>query len=101
MDDVPIGDQERARQECLDDGSNVCDTQHTDVYPGAVCMYGPGVTFMDKFDLDKHADQQTQNTYYPFSSWSDWQLGAWLLCSHLSMESINQFLHLDLVSSLI
>lgn len=99
MNDAPIADQEGpAGQECLDNGFNVHDTRHTDRYPGAACTYGHGVTFMNKFDSDQHADQRTQNIYYPFSSRSDWQLGAWLLRSHLSMESINQFLRLDLVS---
>ena len=102
MDDAPIADQEEP--DCLDDGFNVqgdTASQHADMYPGAACMYGPGTTFMDKFDCDKYADWHMHNIYYPFSSWSDWQLGAWLLCSHLSMESINQFLHLNLVSILI
>ena len=102
MDDAPIADQEEP--DCLDNGSNVqSDTRswHTDMNPGAAHTYGPGTTFMDKFDCDEHANRRTHNIYYPFSSRSDWQLGAWLLHSHLSIESINQFLHLDLVSTCI
>ena len=47
--------------------------------PDSTCTYGPGTTFMDKFDCDEHANRRTHNIYYPFPSWSDWQLGAWLL----------------------
>ena len=69
------------------------------MYPGAAHTYGPGVTFMGKFNSDKHSNWQTYNIYYPFPLQSDWQLGSWLLCSPLSMESIDQFLQLDFVST--
>ena len=72
-DDAPIADQEEP--DCLDDGFNVqgdTASQHADMYPGAACMYGPGTTFMDKFDCDKHTDWCMHNIYYPFPSWSDW-----------------------------
>lgn len=99
MNVASIADQGGPREEYLsDDNSEEYGTRHTDMYPGASRIYGPGTTFMNKFDNDQHADQRRQNIYYPFSSRSDWQLGAWLLRSHLSMESIDQFLKLDLVS---
>ncbi|KAG1903190.1 uncharacterized protein F5891DRAFT_897839, partial [Suillus fuscotomentosus] len=35
---------------------------------------------------------------FPFSSWRNWQVATWLLCSGLSMEKIDSFLSLDMVS---
>ncbi|KAG1803416.1 uncharacterized protein BJ212DRAFT_1246796, partial [Suillus subaureus] len=36
---------------------------------------------------------------YPFSSWKDWEVGLWLLCSGLSMGKIDSFLSLEMVSN--
>ncbi|KAG2047669.1 hypothetical protein BDR06DRAFT_836242, partial [Suillus hirtellus] len=35
---------------------------------------------------------------YPFSGHREWKLAAWLLCLGLSMEKINSFLALEMVS---
>ena len=98
MDDTPLVGWEGTEQRSPGSVSYGYTTQHTDMYPGAAHMYGPGMTFMNRFNSDKHANQWTHNFYYPFSSQSDWELGSWLLRSHLSMESINQFLQHHLVS---
>ena len=51
MDDTQLlADCEEYRQE-----SSINTTWHTDTYPGAACTYGPGVTFMGKFDNNKHS----------------------------------------------
>lgn len=96
MDDLPALDQEESEQEYhRNPHSNT--GHHTDMYPGAGKVYGTGETFTQKFNRDQYADWRVHNIYYPFSSRPDWQLGAWLLHSRLSMEAIDEFLWLDLV----
>ncbi|KAI6019366.1 hypothetical protein BKA83DRAFT_4127278 [Pisolithus microcarpus] len=56
-----------------------------------------GTTFMDWFFDDQYATLWWQNLYYPFASAGDWQLASWLLCSWLSMATIDDFLSLQLV----
>ena len=68
------------------------------MFPGAGQTYGTGQTFMDKFDADQYAHYRSSNLYYPFASKAEWQLGSWLLQLKLSMQAINEFLRLDLVS---
>ncbi|KAG1744411.1 hypothetical protein EDB19DRAFT_1632818 [Suillus lakei] len=38
------------------------------------------------------------NPYYPFSGQKDWEVTSWLLHSGLSMEEIDSFLLLEMVS---
>ena len=78
----------------------LADTMWTYVeeFPGAGCTYGNGETFMNLFDTDQHAHHRTHNLYYPFASKAEWQLASWLLRSNLSMQAIDEFLLLDLVS---
>ena len=52
---------------------------------------------MDQFFSDQYAPFRQENLYYPFVSAADWQLASWLLCSHLSMAAIDDFLSLKLV----
>ena len=70
----------------------------TEMFPGAGRTYGTGQTFMNIFDADQCAHYGTYNLYYPFASKDEWQLASWLLQSNLSMQAIDEFLHLDLVS---
>jgi hypothetical protein len=70
-------------------------------YPGAAQTFGRAATFMDIFDADLHAETRQQHLYYPFASREEWQLAAFLLRSGLSMNSIDKFLKLDLVSNLL
>jgi hypothetical protein len=72
--------------------------QHRNFHPEAARVYGTGHTFMNVFDADKYADKRKENLYYPFASKQDWEMGAWLLRSGLSMPAIDQFLRLQLVS---
>lgn len=69
------------------------------VYPGASRTYRRGPNFMDKFDGDEHAAMWKENLYYPWASWSEWELISFLLHSSLSMTKIDQFLSLDPVDN--
>jgi len=55
---------------------------------------------MGQFFNDRYATFRQQNLYYLFTSRVDWQLVSWLLHSHLSMATINDFLSLELVGHL-
>lgn len=70
-------------------------------YDGAARTFGPGTTFMQQFDSDKFAEERTQNLYYPFTSRAEWELGAFLLRSDLSLSALDKFLSLNLVSTLL
>jgi hypothetical protein len=70
-----------------------------DEYPGAAETYGPGQTFMDRFDADPYAQHRESNLYYPFASKQDWEIGAFLERSRLSMAAIDEFLSLEMVCS--
>ncbi|KAH9013680.1 hypothetical protein EDB85DRAFT_2076567 [Lactarius pseudohatsudake] len=60
-------------------------------YVGAARKYGRGTTFM----------QGTQkNLYYPFASRGEWEMATFLLCSSLSVSSIDSFLSLELINGL-
>jgi hypothetical protein len=67
-------------------------------YEGAAREYGRGTTFMQRFDSDQYAQERKKNIFYPFASRDEWELGAFLLRSDLSMASIDSFLSLKLVS---
>ena len=69
-------------------------------FPGAAQTFGRAPTFMDLFDADLHADKRKRHPYYPFASKEEWQLASFLLCSDLSMNAIDKFLKLELVSKL-
>ncbi|KIK14601.1 hypothetical protein PISMIDRAFT_82147, partial [Pisolithus microcarpus 441] len=68
-----------------------------DSHPNMPSIYPGGTTFMDWFFDDQYATLWWQNLYYPFASAGDWQLASWLLCSWLSMATIDDFLSLQLV----
>ncbi|KAI6018361.1 hypothetical protein EDC04DRAFT_2546358, partial [Pisolithus marmoratus] len=69
-----------------------------DDHPNTPSVYPGGTTFMDQFSDDQYVTLWQQNLYYPFASGADWWLASWLLCSHLSMAAIDEFLSLQLVS---
>jgi hypothetical protein len=52
---------------------------------------------MDIFDEDKHAHYHVDNIFYPFVSKQDWEIALWLGQSNLSMDSVDEFLSLELV----
>ena len=70
-------------------------------YAGASECYGNARTFIDEFDEDKFATFRKDNLYYPFASRSDWEVGSFLHSCGLSMASVDAFLSLDFVSTLL
>ena len=72
---------------------------YIEYHPNAGQPLGRGFTFMDQFDSDRFSDLRTENLYYPFSSRLDWEVGAWLLRSGLSMSAVNDFMNLEIVCS--
>jgi hypothetical protein len=79
------------------DGDKSGHKHFVEEFDGAAKTYGTGTSFMATFDSDKFANEHTDNPYYPFSSRAEWELGAFLLRSSLSMADINAFLSLTLV----
>ena len=73
-------------------------TRYEDIHPNTPFIFGSGPGFMDTFNTDRHAEKRRGNLYYPFSSKAEWGLASWLLCSGLSMKSIDSFLALPIVS---
>ena len=71
---------------------------YMEIYPSAARTYGKGLTFMDGFNADKHTAMHEENMYYPWASQPEWELASFLLCSSLSMATIDRFLSLDIVS---
>ena len=75
------------------------DSVFVEKHPGAAQTFGRGATFMDVFDADPHAPKRKHHPYYPFASRAEWELASFLLRSDLSMNAINKFLKLELVST--
>lgn len=67
-------------------------------YPNAGKVIGQGVTFMDDFNDDQFSKERELNVYYPFASRPEWETASFLLNSSLSMNEIDTYLKLDLVS---
>ncbi|KAG1768243.1 hypothetical protein EV702DRAFT_979542, partial [Suillus placidus] len=59
-----------------------------------------GYTFLSLFESDENSVHRKTNIYYPFSSRREWQVGAWLLWSGLSMGQIDSFLVLKMIQDL-
>ncbi|KIK32479.1 hypothetical protein CY34DRAFT_27215 [Suillus luteus UH-Slu-Lm8-n1] len=67
-------------------------------YEGAAkCYSQDGITFLDLFDANKHADYRKENLFYPFALREEWEVADFLLHSALSMAAINNFLQLSMV----
>ena len=67
-------------------------------FPFSGYVFGQGQGFMDSFHADKFAEHRTGNIYYPFRSRDEWELGAFLTRANLSMNVVDEFLSLGLVS---
>jgi hypothetical protein len=68
-------------------------------HPTSSRVFGHGETFMDQFDKDQFAEARNQGLlYYPFATRDEWELASFLLQSNLSMNAIDRFLKLELVS---
>ena len=80
------------------DDRRMDDELFVEEYEGAAKEYGSGMTFIDEFNHDQFAGEHIDNLYYPFTSRDKWEFAAFLLCSDLSMASIDSLLLLNLVS---
>jgi hypothetical protein len=98
-EDNPIhGGAHPQRSPSVDAGLNA-EEPYKEEYIGASASFARGPTLMDKFDSHEHAHLRKENLYYPFASRQDWEMALFLLQSSLSMDSINEFLSLELVSN--
>jgi hypothetical protein len=73
---------------------------HTELFLGSSKVFGNGETYLDLFNEDEYADARQTNLYYPFASKPEWELASFLLKSDLSRVAIDQFLKLQLVSTM-
>lgn len=71
---------------------------HTETHPTAGKTYGKGRTFMQEIDEDVTSPESQSNIYHPFASRQDFEMGAWLSQSNVSMSQIDDFLKLPYVS---
>ncbi|KAG1740113.1 uncharacterized protein EDB91DRAFT_1248443 [Suillus paluster] len=70
-------------------------------YEGAArCYSQDGITFLDLFDTDEHAEYRKENLFYPFALREEWEVTDFLLHSALSMVAINTFLQLSMIKRL-
>ena len=80
--------------------NNIVGYSYYEEFADAAKTWGCGETFMDIFDLDGHAEQHQENVYHPFASKEDWEMAAYLLYSGLSMALIDDYVSLQLMSTL-
>ena len=73
---------------------------HTDFFLGSSKVFGKGETYLDLFNEDEYAGARQTNLYYPFATQPEWELASFLLKSDLSRVAIDQFLKLQLVSTM-
>lgn len=71
----------------------------TETYPSAAKTYGKGRTIMQEIDEDNSVPEAKNNVYYPFTSRQDFEMGAWLSQSNVSMSQIDDFLKLSYICS--
>ncbi|KAG2130957.1 uncharacterized protein EDB93DRAFT_1243199 [Suillus bovinus] len=69
-------------------------------FRNAAKVYRCGQTFQDRFNMDPYTAYRKDNLYYPFASRQDWELSSFLLCSSLSMATIDEFLGLEIVKAI-
>ncbi|KAG2036355.1 hypothetical protein BDR03DRAFT_982979 [Suillus americanus] len=70
-------------------------------YEGAArCYSQDGITFLDLFDANEHAEYRKENLFYPFALREEWEVTDFLLHSALSMAAINTFLQLSMIKQL-
>ncbi|KAF8871276.1 hypothetical protein CPB84DRAFT_1818218 [Gymnopilus junonius] len=99
--DMDMDDQEPCGESIFDPLQSNAPNFFCEEFPDAARVHAKGKTFMDCFDMDEHAKKRSENLYYPFAMWSEWQLVSFLLRSSLSMSAIDEFLKLDLVAEIL
>ena len=80
------------------DGTQALQQRFTETYEGCGWTFPGGMTFMDLFWQDEHAEKRQENLYFPFASCDEWQFTSWCLHSRLSMATINSLLSLNVIS---
>jgi hypothetical protein len=83
--------------ESFDDEAET-EPRFTESYPGCSTAFPGGLTFMQSFWQDKHAEERHENLYFPFASNDEWQFVSWCMRSGLSMAAIDSLLSLNVVS---
>ena len=68
-----------------------------EIFPGSSTTFGPGKTFLDRFNSDRFALEREKNLYYPFSSHVEWEFASFLIHSGMSMKTIDSFFSLQMV----
>ena len=113
---VPVGDPEvEDNYDFLAGGALTLDTAYEDPgisnvsaasifiekYHGAAETMGIGPNmYTQRLEADEHSEsRRIAGPWYPFAGKMDWELAKWLNSSHLSVDKIDEFLRLDLVSS--
>lgn len=70
-----------------------------DVHPTAAHSSTGGETILDKIRSDSIGTEREKNLYHPFRDSDDFEMGAWLIRSGISMAEIDKFLKLPWVSN--
>ncbi|KAG1808805.1 hypothetical protein EV424DRAFT_1543322 [Suillus variegatus] len=65
----------------------------------AKCYSQDGLTFLDLFDTNEHAEYRKENLFYPCTLREEWEVADFLLHSALSMAAINKFLQLSMTAA--
>lgn len=89
-------------QQGLDDlfpsSTEDCLGRVVDMHPHPSSIFDLGETFLTRFELDPYSTHRRNNLYYPFASLDDWKMADFLIASRLSMQRIDKFLSLPMVS---
>lgn len=95
-DDAGLGDIEG--HSYSSDSTSSSSDRHTEFHPTAGRIYGKGRTILQEVDdKDQFKTERIKNVYYPFMSRQDFEMGAWLSQSNVSMSQIDDFLKLSYV----
>ena len=70
------------------------------IHPNQPIVFEGGRNHLQHMDEDLYADIcNSENLYYPFASESEWEVANWLSSGTLSQNNIDNFLHLQHVST--
>jgi hypothetical protein len=85
-------------------GINLSQIHHSVHYPGAARDYGPGETFTEKFRREREAhlgtSLESENLYYPLTSWKHWEFLNVLMRMRCSLAEKNELLDTQIVSAI-
>lgn len=72
-----------------------------DKHPSAGESFGEGKTIIDEILSESLGTEREQNIFHPFRDSDDFEMGAWLIKSGISMAEIDKFLKLPWVSEIV